>query len=270
MKGTSRITLERTPRDVLEYLVRNPNRLIPYEELKAAVWKVAHVEDASVHTAIAKIRSALRQEEPAADFIENHKGEGVEFRANVEVLAVSPPPAAPPIEARTDRSVDITRQNDGKEAAPEAPGQAILRDLIQRGRVAFLIPEIRRWSINDDRLCSLELNFVNAGNAPAIHPYLTLYAEDLEEYRGLATLLPGERMTVTLSGLLSTNEFTRRNPVLLIRATFTTPEGHLIYDDTNVELAWDHMGDQTEVIMCNYRCKGYIHSSAIKIRTGEF
>jgi hypothetical protein len=149
-------------------------------------------------------------------------------------------------------------------------GQEILRELINRGRVGFLIPEVRKWSVSDQQRLTLDISVANAGNTAAIQPVLSLYADNIEEHQRFGTLLPGERAMLSTSGLLSAREFQSQNPVLLIRATFATPDGHLVADDTNLELAWQVVGDQTEVAVCDYGRKRYIHSSAIRVKSGEF
>lgn len=111
---------------------------------------------------------------------------------------------------------------------------------------------------------------MNAGSTPAIQPWLSLYAEGIEDHRWFGTLLPGERTTVTVYGQLSASDFKKRNPVLLISVSSSTPDGHLISDDSDVELSWKTVGEKTEVVRCDYSCKRYIHSSAMKIKGSEF
>lgn len=185
-------------------------------------------------------------------------------------------PAFPNRAAASERSEseqqgrDLGTRTTSPEPTAAKPGEAILRDLVERGRVAHLIPEIRTWSIDKSRLITLNMSVLNAGSAPAIKPWVSLFAEDVEEHQWFSTLLPGERTTITMAGRLSESEFKKRNPVLLIQFTSATPDGHLICDDTNVELAWKIVGEQTEIVMCDYSCKRYIDSSAIKLKDGEF
>jgi DNA-binding winged helix-turn-helix (wHTH) protein len=123
MQGANEIELEKTPREVLKYLLDYHDRLIEYKELKEAVWGRTHVENASIHTAINKINTALRKVQPRADFIKTSKGEGVRFLAAVDAVEVSPGPPSPPTpppESDLDRATGATRQDWTVKAEPPA------------------------------------------------------------------------------------------------------------------------------------------------------
>ena len=84
MKGATRISLEHKPREVLAHLLKNPQKLIRYRDLKTAVWGNTHVEDASVHNAVSKVNVALKRAQPGADFISTVPGVGVEILVKVD------------------------------------------------------------------------------------------------------------------------------------------------------------------------------------------
>src|SRR5579864_5183687 len=120
MRGTKHLKLERMPREMLAFLLRNPDRLVTYDELKKSVWKAVSVEDGSIHAAVAKIRSALRREQPGTDsMIETHRGEGIWFLAKVEIVTEPPPPRpSSSIETKSDFVVETTASPSAALARP--------------------------------------------------------------------------------------------------------------------------------------------------------
>ena len=92
------IRLERQPMDLLIYLVERRDRLVTRAEIADRLWgKDVFVDvDTGVHTAIRKIRQALRDPTDAPAFLETVSGKGYRFVAPVEVVtAAAPPPPAP-------------------------------------------------------------------------------------------------------------------------------------------------------------------------------
>jgi TolB-like protein/Flp pilus assembly protein TadD len=110
LRGGGRpVRLERQPMDVLIMLVERRSELVSREDIIDRLWgKDVFVDvDTGVHTAVRKIRRALRDspEEPA--FIETVSGKGYRFIAPVEVSAPAPPRVQPEPQ-RDDDSVDKT------------------------------------------------------------------------------------------------------------------------------------------------------------------
>jgi DNA-binding winged helix-turn-helix (wHTH) protein len=110
MKGSTRISLEHKPREVLAHLLKNPQKLIRYQELKTAVWGKTHVEDASVHNAVSKVNVALKRAQPGADFIRTVPGVGVEILVDVD--------PAPAMEDKGDGATEAIGQESAVRAEP--------------------------------------------------------------------------------------------------------------------------------------------------------
>jgi DNA-binding winged helix-turn-helix (wHTH) protein len=120
MKGSTRISLEHKPREVLAHLLKNPQKLIRYQELKTAVWGKTHVEDASVHNAVSKVNVALKRAQPGADFIRTVPGVGVEILVDVDPAATT----SPSITAETGVN-DSTEPRASEEPDPHESLNAI-------------------------------------------------------------------------------------------------------------------------------------------------
>ena len=109
------IRLERQPMDLLILLAARPQVLVSRAEIADTLWgKDVFVDvETSIHTAIRKIRQALRDSAEAPRFIETVPGRGYRFIAPIESDAVLIPPAseaevpevAPPAAARAGVTV---------------------------------------------------------------------------------------------------------------------------------------------------------------------
>lgn len=98
------IRLERRPFDLLVMLVRQPGRLVPRDELVAALWPSGVIIDfdAGLNTLVRKVRAALGDSPEAPRFVETVPGRGYRFIAAVETDARSP--TAPTAAAVPDSS----------------------------------------------------------------------------------------------------------------------------------------------------------------------
>jgi TolB-like protein/DNA-binding winged helix-turn-helix (wHTH) protein/Flp pilus assembly protein TadD len=121
LRGSGRpIRLERQPMDLLIMLVEQRGQLVAREDIVGRLWgKDVFVDvDTGVHTAVRKIRRALRDSPEAPTFIETVSGRGYRFIAPVEVVAPELPGV--PSEPRHD--------DDGVVAPePATPQRARLR-----------------------------------------------------------------------------------------------------------------------------------------------
>jgi DNA-binding winged helix-turn-helix (wHTH) protein len=86
-----RVRLERQPMDLLIMLVERRGTLVARGEIAGRLWpEDVFVEvDGAIHTAIGKIRRALRDPVSAPRFIENVPGKGYRFAGAVEIVALS-------------------------------------------------------------------------------------------------------------------------------------------------------------------------------------
>src|SRR6187402_1657738 len=93
------VRIERQPMDLLLLLVERQGQLVTHTEIAERLWgQDVFVEvETGIHTAIRKIRLALRDSAEAPTFLETVAGRGYRFIAPVETAmpgAASPPPAA--------------------------------------------------------------------------------------------------------------------------------------------------------------------------------
>src|SRR5216684_4252191 len=97
------VPLERQPMDLLILLVESRGRLVSRTEIVAGLWPggVFVEVDAGIHTAIRKIRRALRDTTTAPRFVETVPGRGYRFVGAIEVVGEHrtapsmPPPEVP-------------------------------------------------------------------------------------------------------------------------------------------------------------------------------
>jgi TolB-like protein/DNA-binding winged helix-turn-helix (wHTH) protein len=87
------VRLERQPMDLLILLVRRPGQLVSRAEIVDQLWgKDVFVDvETGVHTAIRKIRQALRDSAEAPKFVETLQGRGYRFIADVQVVSTDSP-----------------------------------------------------------------------------------------------------------------------------------------------------------------------------------
>lgn len=105
--------------DVLEYLVRNSNRLIEKEELLKAVWDDAHVEEANLTVSISALRKLLGEARNEHRFIVTHPKRGYSFVADVQEI---------PESAIEGDSLAFSPDIASPDAAPDPALQATLRE----------------------------------------------------------------------------------------------------------------------------------------------
>ena len=86
------VKLERRALDLLALLVKQPNRLVPREEIIAALWppNVVIDFDSGLNTLVRKVRTALGDDSENPKFIETIPGRGYRFVASVESLNTRP------------------------------------------------------------------------------------------------------------------------------------------------------------------------------------
>lgn len=80
--GAEQYSLRTKTFDVLEFLVRNPGRIVSKDELLANVWEGRFVEESNLPVHISKLRSIL-QETASNRFIETVSGTGYRFVCRV-------------------------------------------------------------------------------------------------------------------------------------------------------------------------------------------
>jgi TolB-like protein/DNA-binding winged helix-turn-helix (wHTH) protein/tetratricopeptide (TPR) repeat protein len=118
------VHLERQPMDLLILLVERRGQLVSRGEIIDALWgqDVFVDVETGVHTAIRKIRQALRDPVTAPLFIETVPGKGYRFIAAVDVL---PGPSTPSAVVRPATAVgEPPHDSDASAAAVASPGSA--------------------------------------------------------------------------------------------------------------------------------------------------
>jgi DNA-binding winged helix-turn-helix (wHTH) protein len=113
-RGGVRVALQPKALDVLLYLLRHRDRVVPKEELLGQVWPGVVVSEASLNKAVAAIRRALGERGVGQSCVETARGRGFRFAAAVEVL--------------DDAGVAESRPSAFALAAAESEGRFVGRD----------------------------------------------------------------------------------------------------------------------------------------------
>ena len=163
------VRLERHPMDLLLLLVERRNDLVSRAEIVELLWgKDVFVDvETGVHTAVRKIRQALRDSPETPTFIETVPGRGYRFIATVDVVGKSTDVApaalvAPPVVA----SVPEPRVSPGEHARRRVPAFGQLLAVALIGAAGFVW-----WNRSGDgatsaRITLAVLPFENIGNDP--------------------------------------------------------------------------------------------------------
>ena len=163
------VRLERHPMDLLLLLVERRNDLVSRPEIVELLWgKDVFVDvETGVHTAIRKIRQALRDSPETPTFIETVPGRGYRFIAIVEVGGKSADVApgallAPPVVA----SVPEPRVSPGEHARRRVPVFAPLLAVVLIGVAGFVWWNRSGAGAPSPRITLAVLPFENIGNDP--------------------------------------------------------------------------------------------------------
>ena len=170
------VHLERHPMDLLLLMVERRSDLVSRAEIVERLWgKDVFVDvETGVHTAMRKVRQALRDSPEAPTFIETVSGRGYRFIATVEVVApaVEPDilrPQAPPGDSRLSRSPLVTAA-----ATAVLPRSRSRRNFfLASGLLAVLLLAFVAWSRSvavpsSERITLAVLPFENIGQDPGL------------------------------------------------------------------------------------------------------
>ena len=162
------VRLERHPMDLLLLLVERRNDLVSRAEIVERLWgKDVFVDvETGVHTAMRKVRQALRDSPEAPTFVETVPGRGYRFIATVEVArkheearqpepAPEPPVIAPVPEPAAPRPVIYARRRS-----------AILVALIVVLGAGYVLWNRTGAGVSSRRIALAVLPFENIGNDP--------------------------------------------------------------------------------------------------------
>jgi hypothetical protein len=161
------------------------------------------------------------------------------------------------------------KQRVRKDLQPIA-GKAIMRKLIDSGRMAYLVAEVNKWTV-ERKSKSIMIDFIitNAGTSAALQPFVSLFSSIDEIVEAIRTLLPGQSTTITMKAKINSTEYRNRNPVMGLECGYTLPEGHYIHDESRLEFYWEPRQSDFSAegawVMCNYMEKQYHHSSGIEL-----
>ena len=86
---------------LLDRLLETPGRVVSHDELVIAVWREAHVGDASLAEAVSQLRAALGDDSKRPRYVETVHRRGYRFRAAVEPAPGAPEPGASPVPSAT-------------------------------------------------------------------------------------------------------------------------------------------------------------------------
>src|SRR5690349_4927495 len=85
------IHLEKIPFDLLVLLVERAGDLISRDEIAARIWQGSYQDiDASLNTAVRKLRVALRDQSERPRFVRTTVGQGYRFLMPVQILEAEP------------------------------------------------------------------------------------------------------------------------------------------------------------------------------------
>ena len=163
-----RIRLERHPMDVLILLVERRGELVPRADIVDRLWgKDVFVDvETGVHTAMRKLRQALRDTAENPTFVETVPGRGYRFIAPVELLEKraesTSPPAASSVEPAASEPA-ATPIADGRRLAPLAIALALLAVFLLGGVVLW---NQLRPAVPSPRIALAVLPFENIGRDP--------------------------------------------------------------------------------------------------------
>jgi DNA-binding winged helix-turn-helix (wHTH) protein len=105
--------------DVLAYLVRHRDRVVPKEELMDEVWGGRFVTETAVTSRIKQVRRALGDDGRAQGFVRTHHGRGYRFVAEGRELGGG----APPSPGSADLPVLAATTADGRQRSYHLAGQ---------------------------------------------------------------------------------------------------------------------------------------------------
>src|SRR5215207_5352650 len=96
-RGEQLVKLQEQPLQILEALVRKPGELVTRDELTARLWPDTVVDfDASLNTAVRKLRAALADDAEAPKYLETVPRQGYRFIGALDRPAAVIPIAAVP------------------------------------------------------------------------------------------------------------------------------------------------------------------------------
>jgi DNA-binding winged helix-turn-helix (wHTH) protein len=150
-RGGVHVPMEPQTFDVLTYLVRHRDRVVPKEELMDEVWGGRFVSETAVTSRIKQARRALGDDGQAQGFIRTHHGRGYRFVAEVTEGQTAPRRSPPPPTADVELPVLTVTSADGVplryhlagQGPPdvvllEAPGRDLLGDWSDPMRGTYL------------------------------------------------------------------------------------------------------------------------------------
>ncbi len=140
------VPLSPKPFSVLEYLIRNCDRMVPKSELLDAFWS-ANVSEAALQTTIRAIRKSLGKDAGTAA-IKTYHGQGFRFVAPLAALseAGAKTATAEPISLRELRLVTVVSMQISAKDAPAATLEALLS--LARDRIEAVGGRLQRMMID--------------------------------------------------------------------------------------------------------------------------
>lgn len=164
-RGGRPVRLERQPMDLLILLVRRGGQLVSRAEIIDQLWgKDVFVDvDTGVHTAIRKIRQALRDSAEAPKFVETLQGRGYRFIGDIQVVPTHSPEApadagpAPPAVSSPDPIPHRSRR---------APAWIVAGSLVAGSAMGMFLWASRDGGSSGTRVTLAVLPFENLSGDP--------------------------------------------------------------------------------------------------------
>jgi DNA-binding winged helix-turn-helix (wHTH) protein/pimeloyl-ACP methyl ester carboxylesterase len=137
-RGSSPVPMEPQTFDVLAYLVRHRDRVVPKEELMDEVWHGRFISESAVTSRIKQARRALGDDGQSQRMIRTLHGRGYRFVADVAERAVAPEGPSRPTVADTAPSPVQYTVSDGLNIAYQVTGDGDLDIVLIPGFVSHL------------------------------------------------------------------------------------------------------------------------------------
>jgi TolB-like protein/DNA-binding winged helix-turn-helix (wHTH) protein/Flp pilus assembly protein TadD len=176
LRGGGRpVRLERQPMDLLIMLVERRGQLLTREEIVDRLWgRDVFVDvETGVHTAVRKIRRALRDSAEEPVFVETVPGKGYRFIATVNAVPAAPDgvPAPPALNAALERASDTALDTASEpQVAPHSArakhGRLVIGSIVVAIAIGVITWAVPRRQTQPSRLTIAVLPFESLGSDP--------------------------------------------------------------------------------------------------------
>lgn len=154
--GGSRVAIEAKPLELLSVLLRNAGSLVTKDELLDAIWPDVAVVEASIPTAVGKLRRALHDDRPGNPIIETVPRIGYRLAVPIEFQDVSAVPpdvstARQPTSADEPRPTIAVAATADRKGPKTPPGLLLLAGTLAMAAAAIAFVQIPPQNISQGK-----------------------------------------------------------------------------------------------------------------------